>query len=150
MVRLTDKNGFTLIEALVAMFVLTVGILAIFTMQMNGTEGNTTANKLTVASSIAGNSFERLLNMPYDDATMDPNTNPHTDAELTGIQLPSNVTSITWTVTEWRVDDNLDNDGDGTIDEPDELDLKFVALNINYVDRVNKTLTINFCKSEMF
>jgi len=154
---LKNTQGFTLIEALIAMLVLTIGVLALNTMQTISTKGNTTASKLTVASTLANNSYERLLSMPYSDPTMDPtinlvagtNTAPHTQTELSGLQLPTSVTSISWDVTEWTDTDGIDNDGDGTTDEADELNIKFVNLNINYNNRVAKTLTINFYKSEM-
>ena len=146
---LKNTQGFTLIEALIAMLVLTIGILALNTMQTTSTKGNTTANKLTVASSLAGNSYERLLNMPYNATAMDPGTNPHNSTELAGIQLPTAVTSISWNVTEWSNTDGVDNDGDGDTDEADELNIKFVSLNINYNNRTAKTLTINFYKSEI-
>lgn len=151
MTILKNDQGFTLIESLIAMFVLAIGILALNTMQISSIRGNTTANKLTVTSTLAGNSYERLLNISYDDSTMDtdPASNPHSDAELTGLQLPSHVSSVSWNVTEWTNTDNLDNDGDGVTDESDELNIKAVTLNVNYRDRGTKTLTISFYKSGM-
>ncbi|MGM0656260.1 MAG: prepilin-type N-terminal cleavage/methylation domain-containing protein [Thermodesulfobacteriota bacterium] len=149
MIILKNNQGFTLIESLIAMFVLAIGILAVNTMQISSIRGNTTANKLTVTSTLAGNSYERLLNVSYDDPTMDPATNPHSDAELTGLQLPSHVSSVSWNITEWTNSDGIDNDGDGFTDESDELNIKVVTLSVNYSDRGAKTLTINFYKSEM-
>ncbi len=149
MIILKNNQGFTLIESLIAMLVLTIGILAVNTMQISSIRGNTSANKLTVASTLAGNSYERLLNVSYNDSTMDPATNPHSDAELSGLQLPSHVSSVSWNVTEWTNSDGLDNDGDGVTDESDELNIKVVSLNVNYNDGSPKTLTINFYKSGM-
>ena len=149
MTILKNNQGFTLIESLIAMFVLAIGILALNTIQISSIRGNTTANKATVTSTLAGNSYERLLNISYDDSTMDPATNPHSDAELTGLQLPSHVSSVSWNITEWTNTDNLDNDGDGVTDESDELNIKAVTLSVNYSDRGAKTLTISFYKSEM-
>ncbi len=146
---LKNNNGFTLIEALIAIFILAIGILGLSTMQIQSTEGNTMANNLTLASTLAGNSYERLLTLDYDDPAFDPAGNPHTQAELIGLQLPASVTSISWTVTEWTNTDGIDNDGDGNVDESDELNIKGVALNINYTVKTAKTLTINFFKSEM-
>lgn len=151
MIILKNNQGFTLIESLIAMLVLTIGILAVNTMQISSIRGNTSANKLTVASTLAGNSYERLLNVAYNDSTMDPATakNPHSDAELAGLQLPSHVSSVSWNVTEWTNSDGLDNDGDGVTDESDELNIKVVSLNVNYNDGSPKTLTISFYKSGM-
>jgi type IV pilus modification protein PilV len=152
---LKDTQGFTLIETLIAMLVLTIGVLALSTMQITSTKGNTSANKLTLAGTLAGNSYERLLNMAYSDPAMDPATNPHDETELAGLQISSAVTSISWNVTEWTNTDGINNDGDRwpdnteKIDEADELGIKQVVLNINYNDRVAKILTINFYKSEM-
>ena len=150
MTTLKNNQGFTLIEALIAMFVLSIGILALNVMQVTGIKGNTTANKLTIASTLAGNCYERLLNMPYDDPTMDSAGNPHDETELSDLQLPPNVTSISWNVTEWTNTDSIDNDGDGNTDESDELDIKAVSLVINYNDRTAKTLNINFYKSKIY
>lgn len=44
-----NQNGVTLIEALIAMMVLAVGILAVNAMHISSTRGNTSANKLTIA-----------------------------------------------------------------------------------------------------
>ncbi|WP_027363110.1 prepilin-type N-terminal cleavage/methylation domain-containing protein [Desulfospira joergensenii] len=147
---LKDNQGFTLIEALMAMLVLTIGILALNSMQVSSTRGNSSANNLTVASSVAGDGFERLLNLDYDDSTMDPAGNPHDETELTGYQLPAGVASISWNVAEWTNTDGTDNDGDGTTDEADELNIKLVSLTVNYQDQQAKTLTINFLKSELY
>ncbi len=153
---LKNTQGFTLIEALIAMIVLTIGILALNTMQITSILGNATANKLTIASATGSNSFERLLNLPYDHSALDPAGNPHNETELTGLQLPTGVTSISWNVTEWTNTDGLNNDGDkntdGTdkTDESDELNIKLVNLNVHYTNRLAKTLTISFYKSELF
>lgn len=144
-----NNQGFTLIEALIAMVVLAVGILGVNAMQISSISGNTTANKLTESSTLAGNSYERLLGVSYDDATMDPALNPHSDAELTGLQLPEHVSSVVWNVTEWANADGVDNDGDGLTDESDEMNIKVVTLSVNYSDKQAKTLTINFFKSGM-
>ncbi len=146
---LKDNQGFTLIEALSAMVILTIGLMALYSMQIGSTKGNTTANKLSLATTVAGNGYERLLNVLYTAPEMDP-ANPHTQTELTGLQLPSSVSSISWNVTEWTNTDTIDNDGDGVTDEADELGIKMVVLTVNYTDWLAKTLTITFYKSELF
>lgn len=106
---------------------------------------------MTAAGATATNGYELLLNVPYDDPTMDPAGNPHDAAtELPTLQIPSGISAITWNVTEWTNTDGLDNDGDGNTDEDDELNIKNVTLNVSYNDRQAKTLTINFYKTEMF
>ncbi len=132
------------------MLVLTVGILALNMMQITSTKGNTTANKLAVAGTVGGNGYERLLTMAYNDPTMDPAGNPHDQTELAGFQLPTGITSLSWNVTEWTNVDTLDNDGDGNVDEPDEVNIKNIDFNVNYSNKSAKTLTITFYKSEIY
>jgi type II secretory pathway pseudopilin PulG len=147
MTILKNSEGFTLIEALIATLILSVGLLALGGMQMSSVKGNTTANKLTIASTSANSGYELLLNMSYFDPAMDPGT--HTQAELPGLVLPEEIESLTWDVTLWTVTDGLDNDGDGEFEEADERQIKSIDLNINYTNRAVKTMTINFLKSEM-
>ncbi len=149
MMTLKNDKGFTLIEALITMLVLTVGISALYAMQVGSTRGNTTANTLTVAGTVSGDIFERLIDLPYDDDALNPAGNPHDSGIFADLTLPPNITSVSWTVTEWTNTDGIDNDGDGDTDEADELDIKEVVLDVNYRDRTAKTLTINFYKSEM-
>jgi len=63
--QLHSENGFTLIEALVAMAILTIGILSLYSMQINSVQGNTKANRQTVKSSLVTDQIEQLLGKPY-------------------------------------------------------------------------------------
>lgn len=66
-----DSRGFTLIEAVMAVFVLTVGILTLYSMQIASIQGNATAMGLTSASTWSGARIERLLGLPYSDSAFD-------------------------------------------------------------------------------
>jgi prepilin-type N-terminal cleavage/methylation domain-containing protein len=149
MKKITNQNGFTLIEALVAMVILTIGILSLYTMQVSAINGNATANRLTTASIAASDCHERLLNVLFDDATMDTTTNPHDASEFPGFVLPIGVTSIIWNVTNGNAD-GIDNDNDGTIDEGAESGIKSVVYSVNYNDKgTAKILTLNFYKDKL-
>lgn len=141
------EEGFTLIEALIAIIILAIGILSVSTMQISSIRGNTTSNKVSIASAGAGSGYELLLNMPYNAAALSAGT--HTQNELPGLVIPWGVSSITWNVTEWTNTDGTDNDGDGDVDEADELGIKSIDLDVNYTNRSAKTSTINFFKSGM-
>jgi len=95
-------KGFTLIEALIVMTIFSVGILAVAAMQMTSTKGNASARRLTEATALAEKQIEHLMQLPYNDAGLDPASNPHTI-----IQGPY---SVNWNVTE------IDLDTDGTND----------------------------------
>lgn len=67
MVYLTsnENQGFTLIEALVAMVVLTIGILALMTLQGNLVQGNSRASHISEASSWAASEIEEIIDTPF-------------------------------------------------------------------------------------
>ena len=72
------ERGFTLIEVLIAMAIFSIGILGVGTMQLRSTGGNTNARIGTEASVWAQDRVETLMLLPYTDAALDPNNNPHT------------------------------------------------------------------------
>ncbi len=67
MLLLRNEKGFTLIEIMVALFVFTIGILALNKMQVVAIRGNANANGLTGSSSWAAAQVETLLTLDYDD-----------------------------------------------------------------------------------
>ena len=60
-----SEKGFTLIEVLVAMVVLTIGILSLYTMQVSSIRGNSHASRLTEASTWNADNFEQIIGMQY-------------------------------------------------------------------------------------
>jgi len=89
----TGKGGFTILEVMVAISILAVGLMAVFTAQSRSIMGNTDANRQTVAMTLAQDRMEQLLALPYEnlDATGSPITAPG------GYQ-------VAWTVTEYAAD----------------------------------------------
>jgi prepilin-type N-terminal cleavage/methylation domain-containing protein len=61
------QNGFTLIEVLIAIVILTVGILAAALMQVSALGGNSLASRTTQASTLAGGAIEELMSTAYND-----------------------------------------------------------------------------------
>jgi prepilin-type N-terminal cleavage/methylation domain-containing protein len=66
----TDNKGFTLIEVIIALAILTIGILSVNAMQTVSIRGNYTANRLTSATTWATDRAEILFNLEYDDAEL--------------------------------------------------------------------------------
>ena len=65
-ITLCDQ-GFTLIEAVIAMAVLTVGVLALQMMQARSIDENSLADGITIKAMIAASVIERIMSLPYDD-----------------------------------------------------------------------------------
>jgi len=61
-----DNGGFTLIEVIMAILILTVGILSLYSMQYSSISTNAKANNLTSATTWANDRIELLLSAPYD------------------------------------------------------------------------------------
>ena len=151
-----NQNGFTLIEVLVSMVVLSIGLLSIAAMQTSALKGNAQSNNLTERATIASNHIEHFLNIPFNDPDL-------IDLSTDGIDNDGN--SIVDDPNEMHTpeSDGIDNDGDGAIDEPDDdgeadytitwnitdnnADRKIIALTITGIQYgTTKSVTINTVK----
>lgn len=117
----SSEEGFTLVEVMVALAVFTMGILAVNAMQTKAVSVNTSANKLTTASSWAADRVERIFGLDYEliaDADGDGDGDTE-DADDDGVDDDDNLDTV--------VDDNenfgLHHDtavtADGTDTSPD-------------------------------
>lgn len=77
-----DKRGFTLIEVVIALAILAIGILAMFSMQTMGIKGNTTANHISTGSTWAADRLELLMALPYDDDDLNDTDLDGTDQDV--------------------------------------------------------------------
>ncbi|UCG12591.1 MAG: prepilin-type N-terminal cleavage/methylation domain-containing protein [Deltaproteobacteria bacterium] len=69
------EAGFTLLEIIVAISILTFGILAVASMQSAAIRGNQLGYRLTEGSTLAQDRLEFLMSRPYNDAFLDIGTN---------------------------------------------------------------------------
>ncbi len=61
------QGGFTLIEAVIALVVLSIGVLSLQRMQLTTIRGNGDAQSITAAATRAADRVERLTALPYSD-----------------------------------------------------------------------------------
>jgi type IV pilus modification protein PilV len=73
--RRPDEAGFTLIEALVAILLLVVGLVAIANLNVVAVRNNVRAKHMTAASDIAADQLERLKNLRFDDLALNAGGN---------------------------------------------------------------------------
>ncbi len=109
-----DMAGFTLLEVLIAIAVLSIGILAVSSMQISATTGNAAAERTFERTYIAAAQMERIVSQPYDNIVSASPAMPVITAAKGGVDLNADG-SIDET-------DGTDNDGDGLTDEADEID----------------------------
>lgn len=85
--EMTEKQGreagFTLLEVIIAISILTVGLLAVASMQTAAIRGNDAAYRITESATWAQDRLEYLMALPYDNSSLsngtgktDPMTTP--------------------------------------------------------------------------
>lgn len=106
---MSNHNGFTLIEVLIALTIFMVGLLAIAGMQASAINYNSTSTLRTSGAAIAQAVMEEALSLETDDpllqvnatnaANLDPN-NSDGDNNTATLTLPGGGTyTANWTVT---------------------------------------------------
>jgi len=70
--RPIGEKGFTLLEVIVAISILTFGLLAVASMQMTAIRGNYNASNITEATTVAQDRLEDLMGLLYSDPLMAP------------------------------------------------------------------------------
>lgn len=124
-------KGFTVIEVLIALAILSVGIMALISMMIQVVKANAFSDKMTKAAALVQDKMEELRRLQYEDAQLtnrgDNNdvstdvqgtpalfTSPdHSDAEPDGDPAPS-VTLSSTLQRVWNVADNTPNIGSVT------------------------------------
>jgi len=85
--------GFTLIEVLIAIVILTVGLLAVGTMQISAIRGNFMGGNTSIALSLASEKMEDLLNSDFNDP---PGVNKLKDRISSNNTSLSSTTNVDW------------------------------------------------------
>ena len=103
----TYEQGFTLIEIMIAITVFAIGILAVGKMQIAAIQGNSRANHLTEAATIAQSKIEELISLNYNDPLL-------ADGDLDGTNQDSNDDGIDDGGNDFGLNDNTVGNADGT------------------------------------
>jgi type IV pilus modification protein PilV len=95
----SPQAGFTLIEALVAMFILSFGIAAIANLMLVAASSNSVGNATTASAAIASREMERLKAVPYNTLTVGGDLNNN----AAGFFREDNVPGVGFIRTRWTV-----------------------------------------------
>jgi type IV pilus modification protein PilV len=132
------NRGFTLIEVLITIAILSVGILGVMTMQIRATRSNSEARKVTESASWVSDQFERLMSIPYDDAQMNPgNYTPLTNIINDPAPEYSEMGPYTVSYTVSNVDTPIPN-------------VKAVDVMVTWNTGDNRTLSFRYYKADTF
>jgi type IV pilus modification protein PilV len=93
----TDESdkGFTLIEVLISLAILSIGILSVASLQVSASLQTRNSLEITEASAIASYQMEELMRMQYDDVVSTSSYNIPTGQ----FSIPTDQYDIQWTVT---------------------------------------------------
>jgi type IV pilus assembly protein PilV len=105
----TTEKGFTLSEVLVAVVVLSLGLLGLARMHIAAIQVNTIASRLTQGTTLAQDRTERLMALSYDDAMLADTTGQGTFTSYTDPNPPQGYT------IRWAVDTDVPSTGIKTI-----------------------------------
>jgi prepilin-type N-terminal cleavage/methylation domain-containing protein len=89
------EQGFTLVEIMIAIFVLSIGFLAAASMQISAVNKTSCANRITEAANLAQSKLEELMALQYTAGLTDPDliddkatvegSEPYTDSNGNGL-----------------------------------------------------------------
>ena len=99
------EKGFTLSEVLVAIVVLSLGLLGLETMHIAAIQVNTIASRMTQATTLAQERAELLMAMPYNDPMLADTTSKGSFTSYTDPQPPQGYT------IRWEVDTDVPSAG---------------------------------------
>ena len=121
---LTTERGYTFLELLIGVLVLSVGLLAIGRLQIASVRGNAFSHHMTQATYIAQDRLEFLKNLPFSDSRLLKNRYQEEKVTVAGVAfLPE------YTVTE-------------------EGNLKRIQYTVSWNDGKNHSLTFSTIRSQ--
>lgn len=97
-ILVNKTGGFTLLEVMIALVILSVGLLGLAALQLVAIKGNSFSSEMTYATMLAQQHAEILKNLPFTDANLAAagEGNPHTAiGSSKGIQY-----AVRWTVAD--------------------------------------------------
>jgi prepilin-type N-terminal cleavage/methylation domain-containing protein len=71
MKAIRNTKGFSLLELMVTLAILSVGLLGLLGMQITGAQGNATSQKITIATTLAQTGIEDFMSRSAGDAIFD-------------------------------------------------------------------------------
>lgn len=89
----SSEKGFTLVEVLVAVFILAVGLLSLAVLAGTVIKSNSTSNKVTIATTLAQDKMEEIRRLGYSGVAAGTTTQDYNS--ITNYSAYKRVTAIT-------------------------------------------------------
>jgi prepilin-type N-terminal cleavage/methylation domain-containing protein len=151
-----DRGGFTLIEALTAIVILTIGVFSLYSMQITAIDGNAKAARITYGTGWTTDQIENMIGTPFDDLedVDGDGTNKDTNTPPNGVDNSGENFGL----------NDVGGDADGSLISPDGFytifwnvavdhpmpDLKSIRLIVQYQDKgEDRSITMDYIKPSM-
>jgi type IV pilus assembly protein PilV len=129
--KIENNAGLSLVEVLIALSVLSIGILAVASLQFSSEFLSRNSADITNASNLASDQMERLMLLPFTHADLTPGTVSGTSGKY----------SIRWDVA----DVDLNSDG---VNEAKTINLTVRWNNMFFAGPTQKQVQISFIKHD--
>jgi type IV pilus assembly protein PilV len=92
---MAGEEGFTLTEAMIAIAIIAIGVMGMYTLQISSINSNSRANRITISTDIATDKIEELMALDYVAVV----------SQTTPISVPTeddpsgSASTISWNVT---------------------------------------------------
>jgi len=100
-----NEHGVTMIELLIAIALLSIGLLALFTLQSTAIQGNRDSKEATTAVFLAEKKIEELKNIPFINLTLGTTTD--SSNPMTGSGTPGGIYNRSWSVQSYSGSANM-------------------------------------------
>lgn len=94
---LKNKQGFTIVEFMVATVILSFGLLALINLQLSAIRGNSDSKEMTRAIFLAETKMEQLKNTPYVSLVSGQDSNN----PINGLGQSGGIFSRSWTIQNY-------------------------------------------------
>jgi prepilin-type N-terminal cleavage/methylation domain-containing protein len=108
--KINNKRGFTVVELLVAVVVMSIAFAGLATMEVACINGTSIANNVTTGITLAQDKMEELKSLHLDDPELDDN-NPSNNADLRAGVEDYTVEGAVSTADDGHRDEDIDADG---------------------------------------
>lgn len=140
---LFNEKGFSMIEMMIALTILLTGLLAVAQMQITAIQGNNSANRLSMASTLGMDRLERLIRLSFEHADLTGGDHEAADNPINGYE-------VVWTVTDTSSGGGTTEDTTSASEGSGGVSFKSIKLTVKWTERgIPKQIVFDYLKPSL-